>query len=207
MADQGLALLAGWLRPVVILLVVVGIAEMMIPHGALRRYVDLFLGLLVLAALLNPLVAGLGGDLLSHAGVAEKLPIPDLTAGPVEQLSTPWPSLTKGRGPGPAAGLVREVYKSQLEREVERLLATLPDIAAAQAEVTLAPDPAEGEAGLDRGPPPVTAVYLRLQLAAPVAGQTDSATQGVHTLLAQHFHWSSSLITIDWRANFFERGE
>lgn len=140
-----MAPLLAWLRPIIILLVVVGLVEMLIPQGALGRYVDLFLGVLLLGALLQPMVSLLGGTLVWDPGGLVDQALQE-EAGPPAQP-----------GAVGAPELAREVFAQRLEREVVRLARTVDGVAAAAARITLAPAP-PGQV------PPVAAVHLGLVL-------------------------------------------
>lgn len=145
-AGGGMAPLMAWLRPIIILLVVVGLVEMMVPHGALRRYVDVFLGVLLLGALLQPMVSLLGGPMVWDPGGL-------VDEAWQEEGGPPPPRL----GAAAAPELAREVFARRLEREVVRLARTVDGVVAAAAQITLAPAP-PGQV------PAVAAVHLGLVL-------------------------------------------
>ncbi|EKP93823.1 stage III sporulation protein AF [Thermaerobacter subterraneus] len=54
--------LSDWVRQVVMVLVLTGVVELALPTGALRRYVQVVLGLLVLLAIVRPVLAWLGSE-------------------------------------------------------------------------------------------------------------------------------------------------
>ncbi|MGE5507992.1 MAG: stage III sporulation protein AF [Chitinophagales bacterium] len=60
--------LTAWVQHLVLLVLVVSFLELVAPENALRRYVQLVVGLLVLVAVLNPVVRAVrGGEWLSDA--------------------------------------------------------------------------------------------------------------------------------------------
>lgn len=141
-----MAPLMAWLRPIIILLVVVGLVEMLVPQGALGRYVDVFLGVLLLGALVQPMVTLLGGPLVwDPGGLVDEV-------WHEEAVSPPSPP-----GIVTAPELAREVYARRLEREVGRLARTVDGVVAAAAHITLAPA-SPGQV------PPVEALHLGLVL-------------------------------------------
>ncbi|QIA27109.1 sporulation protein [Thermaerobacter sp. PB12/4term] len=54
--------LSDWVRQVVMVLILTGVVELALPTGALRRYVQVVLGLLVLLAIVRPVLAWLGSE-------------------------------------------------------------------------------------------------------------------------------------------------
>lgn len=60
-----MATLAAWIRTLILLLVAASLVDMALPGGQLRRYVDVVVGLVILATILTPLFGWLGGDLES----------------------------------------------------------------------------------------------------------------------------------------------
>lgn len=135
--------LVQWLRPVVLLLVVAGVAELLMPQGGMRRYVDVVLGLLVLSAVLTPVLRGIGVDLPAMASRFEAALAAAARGGPDASPAVPVA--------GWRERATRQVYQALLERELERLALEVEGVARARARVQLAP-------GGD--PPRVVAVTL-----------------------------------------------
>ncbi|GAB6876020.1 stage III sporulation protein AF [Thermaerobacter litoralis] len=54
--------LSEWIRQVVMVLILTGLVELALPTGAMRRYVQVVLGLLVLLAVIRPVLAWLGSE-------------------------------------------------------------------------------------------------------------------------------------------------
>lgn len=52
--------LAGWIRQLILLLIAAGLVDMALPRGNLRRYVDVVVGLVIVATILSPLLGWLG---------------------------------------------------------------------------------------------------------------------------------------------------
>lgn len=55
--------LSAWIRRLIFLLVAAGVVDMILPRGDLRRYVDVVVGLVIIATVLTPVLGWLGEDL------------------------------------------------------------------------------------------------------------------------------------------------
>ncbi|MEX2356543.1 MAG: stage III sporulation protein AF [Thermaerobacterales bacterium] len=116
--------LSAWLQQIIVLLVIIGLVELMLPHGSLRRYSDVVLGFLVLGVILNPLVGFVGMDMMP--AIAGQVPN-ELRQAPVpDRASLPETS---------TAATV--IFVERVEREVVRLVMTVPGITGAAAAIHL----------------------------------------------------------------------
>lgn len=130
-----------WLRPVIVLVVLAGVADLLLPDGGLRRYVGAVLGLVVLAAVLGPVLRLLQVDLA--AGIA-RYEAALAAARPAGLEPAPRAAVEEARRAH--AQQTREAFRRLVAAEVERLALSVPGVAAARATVVLAPgagDPPE----------------------------------------------------------------
>ncbi len=97
--------LSDWVRQVVMVLVLTGVVELALPTGALRRYVQVVLGLLVLLAIVRPVLAWLGSEPATLVPAWQQV-LEGMSAGPGRQAARrgPWvPKTSRRPGTGPAA--------------------------------------------------------------------------------------------------------
>lgn len=117
-----------WVQGLAALLLLAGIAELLMPSGALRGYARALLGLLVLLGVLQPLVGLLRGDI--------RLQLPDLL--PVAAASA-----TRAQTAA-AQAAARSTFEHLVASEAARLAGQVPGVAGAQATLRFAP-PGAGE--------------------------------------------------------------
>lgn len=72
-----ISFLSDWLRQIVIVVIMAGVAEMLMPRGQLKGYIKVVLGLMVLLAILNPVLGVLSGELAWSVGWLDLMPVDD----------------------------------------------------------------------------------------------------------------------------------
>ncbi len=112
--------LEGWIRQLAALVLMAGVAELLLPSGALRAYARSVLGLLILLGLLRPVVA------LAHGEISLQLP-----SAPVAAIA---------QETSQAQQAAAQVYLGLLQGQVVRMAEQIPGVEAAAASVTLGPD-------------------------------------------------------------------
>lgn len=120
-----------WVRQLVIIVVLAGFVDMLLPSGQMRKFAQVVVGLFIIMALVNPLL------LLFRPNAAWRLPDVELDAAA-------W----KGGGsPGGDAVLAATVeeqvfrhYQQRLEEQVETLILSLEGITRARARVAIESD-------------------------------------------------------------------
>lgn len=145
--------LSGWVGRLVLLLVAAGVVDLALPQGSLRRYVEVVVGLVVLATILGPLLGWLGADLdeaLAEAMMTYERAVGEVAAGASRDA--------QGRA---AAGMAWH-QRAVTEAATRRVAAAVRDGLARElgmagnVEVQMAAAAAAGE------PPTVERVVVRL---------------------------------------------
>ncbi len=116
-----------WVQGLAALLLLAGIAELLMPSGALRGYARALLGLLVLLGVLQPLVGLLRGDI--------HLQLPDLRPAAA--------SATRAQTAA-AQAAAQATFEHLVASEAARLAGQVPGVAGARATLRFAP-PGPGE--------------------------------------------------------------
>ena len=125
--------LTGWLRQLILLLVGANLVGMVLPGGSLRRYVDVVLGLVILATILSPLFGWLGGDLERSIEEALAAYEEQLTGSSVAALSS-----ARADGTAWRAQETRRLYQERLAAAMRRDLKEHFGLRVATVEVELA---------------------------------------------------------------------
>jgi len=149
------AVLAGWVGRVVVLLVAAAVVELALPSGALRRYVEVVVGLVVLVTVLHPILDWFGADLGAAAAAVEARLARDLGA---VAAGSPYPADAAGSARFDAA--LRRAFAARIEEGVRQGLAAALGIEA-RVEVTLGDGPA-GRGAPRSDPPPLERVLVRV---------------------------------------------
>lgn len=117
-----------WVRQLVFLVLFAAFFELLLPSGALQKFIRVIVGLLVLLAVLRPAAEFFAAHLSSGAAPAlcTLTPAPQANADAAEKT-------------------VRAVYKKELERQIEAAVDAVQGVAAVRGEVVLE-DEAKGAA-------------------------------------------------------------
>lgn len=118
--------LQAWVKQLVLIVLLAGLAEMLLPQTALRRYAHTALGLLVLIAVLVPFLS------FVHEGVAWDSAFERLPAVETSSLDE---GVRRFREAG--ARLTLETYRARVEEEAVRAATAVEGVAQAQARAEI----------------------------------------------------------------------
>lgn len=118
-----------WVKQLVLIVLLAGLAEMLLPQAALRRYAHTALGLLVLIAVLVPFLSFL------HEGVAWDTAFERLPAVETASLDA---GVRRFREAG--VRLTLDTYRARVEEEAVRVASALEGVAGAEARAEIDAD-------------------------------------------------------------------
>lgn len=153
-----------WVRNLVVIMVLAGLADLLVPMGNMKRFVRLNMGLVVLLAVLGPLLTLLGQPLVIDP------PAQTPGAGGLRPLSEVLAGAAALRAQN--EGLITRQMRLRLQAEAEAAAVGVPGVAAATATVELA-------GGSPHEPPHLTAVRVEIMPGAQDHGAAVQQVQPV----------------------------
>lgn len=150
-----------WVRSLVAILLLAGIAELLLPSGAMKGYARALLGLLVLLGMLQPLVGLLHGDLRVDLPVFSALGA-GVGAGQADTSS--------------AAAAALSAYEQLVAGQAARIAEQVPGVQSASATISFT-------SGAD-GSPAVQRAAVEVQPSAAGLAQGDGLRQKVRQAVA-----------------------
>lgn len=157
-----IALLAAWIKDIVLILVFAVFSELLLPSSRLQRFVRLVLGLCVLSGLLHPILAWQKGDM---AILIKRWQMQQSLDKPAWQQQAAMGSGTRERW-------YKQLYQEELARQMQGQIQSLVGNKGLKVEVvTGPPEEARAVAG------PIQMVHIWLEPMTPQEGVERAALE------------------------------